>query len=386
MNPVLAKRCEDPRQFDKIRYMVHCLDKQKMTEVILEICTINPYLAVLCYNTAEQDDDLKVAICKQLDKIDNNNYHMAIMLCLAWEAIGQWSYIKRDSKKKRHNKDYVLMELVIKARKKCRNMLKFISPRRKASQRSEFKNYYNGWEQKSIFWIENCFRCFLKNNPERIAYFLKITQTPLSIDNYSDVLLEKGKFKHFGHEKGIFWWLKYIDDTGLFGKLEQLKFNYERDFDYIISVLSKSPNRFKARRLESVIKLIIVGLMQEKISIENAKEAINSLEQNLSTKGKNRQLILDAHLKDDFQSWRLYADMIKHHNTNSIVFSIKYEWWDSEKNGIPPIPSMLDREDFGHFRVWWKCPCGYSWKSPLNSPKLRCKKCGTVLIINLSQK
>ncbi|WP_027397128.1 zinc-ribbon domain-containing protein [Anaerovibrio lipolyticus] len=351
MNEIFAKKCEDPVQFDKIRYLVHSLETERMHQTILEMCKVNPYLAVLCYNTAEQNDILREDIINKLDDTKINSLHEAVMLCLAWDAIDQPQKYYRHIKDHRH-----------KINKKCMLGIKGIFV---PCKKNKFKN--SEWKKEPSYWVDEFLKLILRRR--RRNYLTKLLNlTGINIENYTEELLDSGMFPKKPTQRSIYSWLRFIEYFGLYGKISSLEFDYSRDYEKIIETFfNLDDEKKKIRLFGAIYKLSILGFKQEPHAIEIAKkytekggwmgEILNSLEGILQN---------NDHRKTRYDE---YAAA---------------KWWDEEKNGMP-FHEFVGLE-MKIVWVWWKCSCGYSWLGSSITKRMECSKCGERSLIIIRRK
>lgn len=340
MNESFTKKCEDPIQFNKIRYLVHSFDTDKMHKIILEMIEVNPYLAVLCYNTAEQDNSLRAAIINHLNKIEINNLHQIIIMCLAWESI------IISSKKHQHSMQFIV--------EKCRPLIRKLLPLSRKEQKKNLQYLYSDqWQREPAYWIDNFFRCVLRTLPSRIR--ILIEKAKINVSDYSEEIIAAGKFKCNVQ------WLQYVEDSGLFGKLDSLNFHYETDYEKLITSMI-SLSKLTKFTVDSILKLTAIGFIRNELSVEYAKIITSQL----SNTPLNRSLNMLCYWYNKlFNSPAL---------KNNIV-----QFWDIEKNVIPFYfaKKLIKRKIIW----WWKCSCGHSWKAPIEKSTIMCEKCGKRIVI-----
>ncbi len=373
MNVFFAEKCKDPHQFDKIRYMIHSLETSKMQQVILEMCTVNPYLAVLCYNTSEQNNSLKKSIWDHLYAIKIDCLHTAILLCLAWDAIDQ------------PIKSAKVPNLITKQKdifKKCREIMRLILPTKRECKKAVVAQQKNSgtstitvdsddWKQESTYWVENIFKCMLKYNPSRIDIFLKLTKDiPLNIHDYMEEMMIVGKFPRNSRIEAIENWLRFIDGANLYEKLEDLDFHFHTDYKQLLPLL-KTHNSyyifgplikiikinngslaasiaqrgefFAEKPIESII-VIAIALIQNVISLEVVKKHMESSPPQL------------RHLFSKLCHW--YNNMLNHGRLkDKIIF-------------------LYDKELFGFKDALLLCSCGECWFASIDTQKIVCPRCG----------
>ena len=210
MNDILAKKCEDPIQFDKIKYMIHSLDKEKMNQIILEICEINPYLAVICHNTAEEDYSLKHAIVEKLKVLKIDTLHKAIVLCLACDA----TYVPPQCRGERSNKlqkDYDF------TRRTCKDLIKIIlkgKGRRKLAEQYgidiDILDMSNrGFQNESSFWLDAFFRCIIRRYPFKLSKCLQ--KININKESYMAELIVACSFSRYAKRGALKRWLNLVD-------------------------------------------------------------------------------------------------------------------------------------------------------------------------------
>lgn len=365
MDERFVKKCDDPLQFDKIRYMVHSLDTDTMHQIILEMCEVNPYLAVLCYVTSEQNFYLRTAIIDLLDTIKIDNLHIAIMLCSAFDVIyfSKPFFQKRQPHSKRN-----IPKSKINPRKKLYELMNLIIPSKNEQKRFTIDQ----WNQEPVYWIDNLFRCMLRNRFSRTQLFLKtIDNSSLDVNDYSEEIMISGNFSLITKKRNqivkpknqeLLYWLRHIDNFGLYGKLELLQFNFETDYNHVINLMQTDSTKFLKYTIEPIIKLTAIGLLRKQLSIEIVKSLVKSSKNDF--KPLFNELLIS------------YTSLLNSEQYHAHIPSPFIPYWDEEKNGFPPF---FRKGSFPFFKFWWKCTCGYSWQAPLKHRTLICPKCNNTI-------